>query len=211
MVVAKNSNAQITHRQLPIRPASAAPAPAATSAFASSEAEPAATASIPVVSVRDATYLPFPNLLTFKRSNVPTFQRLFQAGFQPRAPLIETRLDIYNTILPVFDFTLGRHHPDKVNLMTRNRDIGMKPVRHQHRVGVADDTGKFGLIRIRVDKLNHKCRCRHVVINVQLLQHCGVLMRWPARPVAGRRSSEPRKNAAGFNVLAEQDVDSPGV
>src|SRR5262249_32580205 len=83
MVVAKNSNAQITHRQLPIRPASAALAAVAMSAFATSEAEPLAAASIPVVSVRDATYLLFPNLLTFKRSNVPTISGWLQALCRP--------------------------------------------------------------------------------------------------------------------------------
>src|SRR5262245_56855216 len=84
MVVAKNSNAQIIHRQMPILPVSAALAAVAMSAFATSEAEPpAATASTPVVSVRDATYLLFPNLLTFKRSNVPTISGWLQALGRP--------------------------------------------------------------------------------------------------------------------------------
>ena len=79
---------------------------------------------------------------------------LLSACFESAAGLVESRLHGHYSELPVFDFTMRRHHPHKVDRMARHGHVRMKTFRHDYRVAIAHQSDEFRLVRICVDELH---------------------------------------------------------
>ena len=141
----------------------------------------------------------------------------FTSSFQSGRSLIESALNVDHAKLPVFAFTVGCHRPEKANAMTRNRDIWMIPAGHQHGVTIAHNGDDFRIVSTVIDKLYAKCRIGHIEIHIHLFEHLGVLVRWPARPVAGFGNGEPGDQPSRFYIFASSmcswrdDPDPPVV
>ena len=74
--------------------------------------------------------------------------QLFPACFQTRSALIEARLNVYHTELAVLNFAMGRHHPNKIDGMSWNRNIRMKPARHYNGITIANDADELRIFRV---------------------------------------------------------------
>src|SRR6476619_515621 len=132
---------------------------------------------------------------------------LLPARLEATATLIESRLHRHNSELPILNFTMRGHHPDKVDWMAGHRNVRVKTFRHNHRIAISHDADELRLIRIGVNKLHAERRRRHVVINVKLLEDRCVFMRRPTGPVSRFGSGETGKYASGFNIFSQRDVD----
>src|SRR5260370_7474761 len=134
---------------------------------------------------------------------------LFSAGLQARTRAAELGLNVHHTVLPVFHFAMRRHGPQETDVVCGRGNIGMIGAGHQHCVALAHHRHQFGLVGIRIHELHAERRRRHFDIDVHLLEHLCVLVRWPTRPVARVGNGEARQHAAGLNILADQDVEVP--
>ena len=78
---------------------------------------------------------------------------------------------------------------------------------HQHGVSVTHDGDELRFVGFRINHLNSERGRRHVEIDVELLEQGGVLVRWPARPIAGKRAREAEQDAPRLDVVADDDVE----
>jgi len=138
---------------------------------------------------------------------VTVFGALFQTRLEPRSRFVEAPLHVHNSVPAILNFAMRRHHPYKLNLVIWDRNVWMKPSGHQHSIAITHQRDNLRILCVRIDKLNPKRGRGHVEINIELFEHRGVLVRRPARPVAGVGRRYARENAAGFDVLAEQNTD----
>src|SRR3954467_11833310 len=105
-------------------------------------------------------------------------------GFETATAGAESRLNVHFAEDAVFLLAVTGHHPDEVDGVTGDRDVGVEAGGNGDRVAVAYDD-RFRLVRRAVDELHAEGRRRHVVKDVELFLDVGVLVRGPARPVAG--------------------------
>src|ERR1700694_4347925 len=79
---------------------------------------------------------------------------LLPARLEPTAGLIESGLHPHNSELPVFNLTMRRHHPHKVDRMAGHRNVRVKTFGHDHRVAVSHHADEFRFVWMRVDELH---------------------------------------------------------
>src|SRR6185369_1604925 len=91
-------------------------------------------------------------------------------SFQTRSAGSILGLYVHNAVESILAFAYRRHHPQKINLPARRRDVRVITLRHQHAITFAHDLDQLRLLRIGVDKLNSKGRRRHVDKKVGLLE-----------------------------------------
>src|SRR5215813_15177073 len=109
---------------------------------------------------------------------------LLPARFQSAATLIKSRLNSDDAKLAILNFAMCRHHPDKIDRMPWHRYVGMKTSGHHDRITITHNADELGLVRIRVNELHAKRGRRHVIINIKLFEHRGVLVRRPTSPMS---------------------------
>src|SRR5437667_12529683 len=136
---------------------------------------------------------------------------LLAARLESAAALIESRLHRHHPELTILDFTMRGHHPDKVNGMAGDGHVRVKALRHDHGVTVVHYADEFRLVRIGIDELNPKSGRGHVVVDVKLLEDCGVFVRRPTGPMTRLGSGKARQNASRLDILAERNVDGAGI
>ena len=91
--------------------------------------------------------------------------------------------------------------------MARHRDVGMIAAWHQYRVAFVHYADKFWLLRVSINELRAKCRCRHIVIDIKFFKHFGVFVGRPTRSRARFRPGHARQKASGLHVFAGQNID----
>ena len=79
--------------------------------------------------------------------------------------------------------------------------------RHQDSVAIANDSYQFRVLGIRIDQLNAIGRAGHIEIDIHFLEHGGVFVGRPTRPVARVKDREPEKEPCCFDVLPDNNVD----
>src|SRR6266478_9890873 len=128
-----------------------------------------------------------PNLYRSKKSGIPG-------------------VNLHHTPLAVDNLAMRSHDPDKIQCCTGNSDVGMVSLRQKDSVAVAHHLNLRCTDSIRVDQLEPEARRRHVDEYVDLLQHRGMLVRRPTRPVAWQRSRNAHQQLAPLIITSHQDI-----
>ena len=88
-------------------------------------------------------------------------------------------LHINYSVLAVFAFFNGRHHPEKIDLTAGSCHVWVITLGHKNAIAFAYYLDQLRRLRIRINELHAKGRSRHIDEEVRFLEHARMLVRRP--------------------------------